>query len=370
MKDINLKIAEGERVGIIGNNGAGKTTLLKIIGRITEPTTGRITIYGRVASLLEVGTGFHPELSGRENIYLNGAVLGMTKNEIKKKFDEIVEFAGVNKFLDTPVKHYSSGMYVRLAFAVAAHLEPEILLIDEVLAVGDAEFQKKCIGKMEDVSRHGRTILFVSHNMVALKSLCTFSILLNNGNIVCTGDTGSVIQEYLAQKSNLSGIVSWEKDNAPGDSCVRIKSVEIISDGENTACPPVNKDIVIRLTYWNLEKDARRLISFHILNALGQILITSSNTKSASTDYDPWVTKNYPVGLFSTSCTIPANLLNPGKHYVNIGINRTMAADNFIFHKNAISFDVEETSEWRTDFLGEWLGAVRPRLFWETTQIE
>jgi lipopolysaccharide transport system ATP-binding protein len=370
LKDINLEITEGDRVGIIGNNGAGKTTLLKIISRITEPTTGRIMIYGRVASLLEVGTGFHPELSGRENIFLNGAVLGMTRNEINKKFDEIVDFAGVEKFLDTAVKHYSSGMYVRLAFAVAAHLDPEILLIDEVLAVGDAEFQKKCIGKMEDVSKKGRTILFVSHNMVALRSLCNFSILLKNGHIAATGDTNSVIQQYLAQESNLSGIVNWEKESAPGDDCARIKSIEIISDGENTAHPPVNRDFIIKVTYWNLEKDSRRLVFVHLLNSLGQILITSANSRSASVDYDPWVDRNYPVGLFSTSCTIPANLLNPGKHYVHLFINRTMAVDNFIAVKNALSFEVKETSEWRTDYLGEWIGAVRPRLHWETSQIE
>lgn len=197
LKDINLEIEQGDKVGIIGANGAGKSTLLKILSRITEPTTGKFTIKGRIASLLEVGTGFHPELSGRENIYLNGAILGMTSREIKKKFDEIVNFSGIEKFLDTPVKRFSSGMYVRLAFAVAAHLDPEILLIDEVLAVGDAEFQKKCLGKMDDVSKQGRTILFVSHNMEAIRSLCSRTILLNQGVLESDGDSNEVIDKYF-----------------------------------------------------------------------------------------------------------------------------------------------------------------------------
>ena len=197
LKDVNFEVKRGEVLGIIGRNGAGKSTLLKILSRITEPSEGRVTIKGRVASLLEVGTGFHPELTGRENVYLNGAILGMTRAEIKRKFDEIVAFAEVEKFLDTPVKRYSSGMYVRLAFAVAAHLEPEILIVDEVLAVGDAEFQKKCLGKMQDVAGHGRTVLFVSHNMAAVTGLCSHALLLNRGSIKSTGYTSSVIKEYV-----------------------------------------------------------------------------------------------------------------------------------------------------------------------------
>ena len=202
LKDINFEIKQGEVVGIIGRNGAGKSTLLKILSRITEPTTGRITLKGRVASLLEVGTGFHPELTGRENIYLNGAILGMRRDEIKSKFDEIVAFAEIERFLDTPVKRYSSGMYVRLAFAVAAHLEPEILIVDEVLAVGDAQFQKKCLGKMQDVASGGRTVLFVSHNMGAVASLCDRGILLSKGTLVANDEIGVVINSYLADSSS------------------------------------------------------------------------------------------------------------------------------------------------------------------------
>ncbi len=220
LKDINLEIKKGDIVGVIGKNGAGKSTLLKILSRVTTPTTGSIDLYGRVASLLEVGTGFHPELTGRENIFLNGAIMGMTKHEIKSKFDEIVEFAGVGKYIDTPVKRYSSGMYVRLAFAVAAHLEPEILIVDEVLAVGDADFQKKAIGKMQDVSRNeGRTVLFVSHNMGAVKNLCKLGILMENGTIKNKGNIDSIISNYLDQKNNA------DKVYYPENSVV--KSVEI-----------------------------------------------------------------------------------------------------------------------------------------------
>jgi len=229
LKDINFEVQQGDRVGIIGRNGAGKSTLLKVLSRITEPTTGRIRLKGRVASLLEVGTGFHPELSGRENIYLNGAILGMSQTEVRKKFDEIVDFAGVEKFLDTPVKRYSSGMYVRLAFAVAAHLEPEILIIDEVLAVGDAEFQKKCLGKMEDVSKNdGRTVIFVSHNMSAIKSLCNNGILLSNGRNAFSGNIEDTVAFYMSESYNKNPNLYFEDLTlAPGNENIRIKSFEI-----------------------------------------------------------------------------------------------------------------------------------------------
>ncbi len=206
LKDINFEVNKGDKIGIIGRNGAGKSTLLKVLSRITEPTTGKIHINGRIASLLEVGTGFHPELTGRENIYLNGAILGMSRSEIKEKFDEIVAFAEVDKFLDTPVKRYSSGMYVRLAFSVAAHLEPEILVVDEVLAVGDVEFQKKCLGKMSEVSKEGRTILFVSHNMAAISNLCNRTILLQDGQISYDGETSKAIQKYMQPDKKLFGV--------------------------------------------------------------------------------------------------------------------------------------------------------------------
>ncbi len=232
LKDINFEVQQGDRVGIIGRNGAGKSTLLKVLSRITEPTTGSIRLRGRVASLLEVGTGFHPELSGRENIYLNGAILGMSRAEVKKKFDEIVDFAGVEKFLDTPVKRYSSGMYVRLAFAVAAHLEPEILIVDEVLAVGDAEFQKKCLGKMEDVSKnHGRTVLFVSHNMGAIAQLCDNGIVLQNGGMLIHGKIDYCIKKYLDQRINTGNYIN--NDPQKTNKSASFKEIKLLDIDNN-----------------------------------------------------------------------------------------------------------------------------------------
>jgi lipopolysaccharide transport system ATP-binding protein len=227
LKNVSFEIQRGETVGIIGRNGAGKSTLLKILSRITEPTTGRVTIRGRVASLLEVGTGFHPELTGRENIFLNGTILGMRRNEIKQKFDEIVAFAEVEKYLDTPVKRYSSGMYVRLAFAVAAHLDPEILVVDEVLAVGDAQFQRKCLGKMGEVAQGGRTVLFVSHNMAAIQSLCKQAYLLDQGSGVCFGAACNVLAEYMKKVSPLAAIPLIERSDRNGDGRVRMVSISI-----------------------------------------------------------------------------------------------------------------------------------------------
>lgn len=242
LKDVSFEIKRGDRVGIIGRNGAGKSTLLKVLSRITEPTTGRIEIKGRVASLLEVGTGFHPELTGRENIFLNGAILGMTKAEIKRKFDEIVDFAEIEKFLDTPVKRYSSGMYVRLAFAVAAHLEPEILIVDEVLAVGDAQFQKKCLGKMEEVGKEGRTVLFVSHNMGTVLQLCNNCILLKTGEIELLGDSNNVIDHYY----NNSAVTYLGKDNENKD--IYLKSIETYGKDGPQSSFAHSEPIILRLT--------------------------------------------------------------------------------------------------------------------------
>ncbi len=230
LKDIDFEVQQGDTLGIIGKNGAGKSTLLKILSRVTTPTQGEIKIKGRIASLLEVGTGFHPELSGRENIYMNGAILGMAKKEISRKFDEIVDFSGVAKYIDTPVKRYSSGMYVRLAFAVAAHLEPEILIVDEVLAVGDAEFQKKCLGKMGDVASHGRTIIFVSHNMTAVQSLCKSALYLKNGQVADAGRTDKVINNYLSKEVRNCMEQQWDEQSAPGNEFIRLVSAKVDPD--------------------------------------------------------------------------------------------------------------------------------------------
>ena len=280
LKDINFEIQQGDRVGIIGRNGAGKSTLLKILSRITEPTTGKITMNGRVASLLEVGTGFHPELTGRENIYLNGAILGMSRIEIKKKFDEIVAFAEVEKFLDTPVKHYSSGMYVRLAFAVAAHLEPEILLVDEVLAVGDAQFQKKCLGKMEDVSKEGRTIIFVSHNMGAVKSICNKAIWIANGQLKQTGCEAEICAKYEQATRSYLGIKSEPtiRQNIKNHQRLHLSAVHIL-DSNGNYCNEFKylDEIIIALDLEGNIEGGSFIVEFRIWNNIGQLLTLGSS---------------------------------------------------------------------------------------------
>jgi lipopolysaccharide transport system ATP-binding protein len=263
LNDVSFEIKKGDVVGILGKNGAGKSTLLKLLSHITKPSTGRLEINGRIASLLEVGTGFHPELTGRENIFLNGTILGMSRKEIKTKFDEIVEFSGVSKFIDTPVKNYSSGMYVRLAFAVAAHLEPEILVIDEVLAVGDAEFQNKCIGKMKDVANHGRTVLFVSHDMNAISSLCKKSILLERGSIVAFGETQDVIETYLKKYEDIG--THWITERIDGDVVIKEAHSKLTGDQ-----PDLKLHIEVKVTS-NTEM-LNSFMAFNIVNGIGQIV--------------------------------------------------------------------------------------------------
>ena len=321
LKDINFEIEQGDRVGIIGRNGAGKSTLLKILSRITEPTTGKIRLKGRVASLLEVGTGFHPELTGMENIFLNGAVLGMIRAEIKRKFDEIVAFAEIEKFLDTPVKHYSSGMYVRLAFAVAAHLEPEILIIDEVLAVGDAQFQKKCLGKMEEVGREGRTVLFVSHNMATIQQLTTWAILLDKGIIVENAKTRICIEKYLSFNScrNESCEIKTN-DNEFIIKSIRFRG-DLLEPGFNKE---LNFDLHLELKG---EKDNINL-SFGIYHTIGARLATSK------------VIVSLGKGLFSLDISIKDHHLPPGTYYLSLGIE---AYGQMIFYgENILSFDITD----------------------------
>ena len=328
LKDINFKVEQGDRIGIIGRNGAGKSTLLKVLSKITTPTTGRISIGGRIASLLEVGTGFHPELTGRENIYLNGAILGMKHSEIKKKFDEIVDFSGVEKFLDTPVKRYSSGMYVRLAFAVAAHLEPEILVIDEVLAVGDAEFQKKCLGKMDEISKNqGRTILFVSHNMGAVKQLCNRGILLCNGKLSVDSNVSSVLDEYQKSLSAASSVTNYSFRT--GDQVVRVEKVYLessrsaIAEGE-----PLN----ICFDYsskWN-EIDTRIVIGLYRYDMGCVCFLDSMAHRDA-------------IPPLSSKGTVKVKLadnfsLSEGSYYVNIMLIVKQGTADHIRH--ALSFDV------------------------------
>ena len=297
VKDLNFEIKEGESVAFIGKNGAGKSTLLKMLSRITKPTEGRIEISGRVSSLLEVGTGFHPELTGRENIFLNGTILGMKRSEVRSKFDEIVEFSGVGKFLDTPVKRYSSGMYVRLAFAVAAHLEPEILIIDEVLSVGDAEFQKKCLGKMDDASKSGRTVLFVSHNMSAVEKLCNRGILMQNGTLAFSGNTSEAISKYLNFGSGDDLI--WER-KIDGDSEIFFNKIKVYQEGRKDIT--TSGKLKIEFEYEVKEKLEKVNLHVALLDNYGEVIFSSAPEDSG-------VKKPLNVGIFNAKVTFPEDLL-------------------------------------------------------------
>ncbi len=312
LKDVSFEVKQGDRVGIIGRNGAGKSTLLKILSRITEPTIGRITIKGRVASLLEVGTGFHPELTGRENIFLNGAILGMSRKEIQRKYNEIVEFAEVEKFLDTPVKRYSSGMYVRLAFAVAAHLEPEILVVDEVLAVGDAQFQKKCLGKMAEVSKEGRTVLFVSHNMQAIQNLCSTCVLFDQGRLQEIGLPEKVISHYIGA-DGFDSTTKWQDEFGIGDEDAALKSISVSSTAEGVLGQtfPTNADIVVEMEIHLSRPLSGLCVGFDLTDKNHSMVLRSYNTDPSTNDM--------PVllpGRNRLQCIIPRGLLNAGTYQI------------------------------------------------------
>lgn len=357
LRDINFEVKQGEVLGIIGRNGAGKSTLLKILSKVTAPTTGSIKVKGKIASLLEVGTGFHPDLSGRENVFLNGAILGMTKKEVSAKFDEIIYFAGVERYIDTPVKRYSSGMYVRLAFAVAAHLEPDILIVDEVLAVGDAEFQKKCLGRMKDVSGEGRTVLFVSHNMTAVQTICNSALLLENGLITANGNTEDIVDIYL--KKVVKNILQkeWTKEDAPGNELVKIKSIRAIPLSANKLEQVLLETPVdIEFAFWNFITNLTFNLSMHVFNSSDQMVFASR-----SPDY----TVNN--GLQKLVCHIPGNLLNNGGYYINMMIVQNSNALHVL--KEAISFEVVEI-ERKTGWLQKWPGFVRPALDWSICSNE
>ncbi len=365
LKDVSFEIKQGDRVGIIGRNGAGKSTLLKILSRITEPSCGRISIRGRVASLLEVGTGFHPELTGRENIYLNGAILGMSKVEIKRQFDEIVAFAEVEKFLDTPVKRYSSGMYVRLAFAVAAHLEPEILIVDEVLAVGDAQFQKKCLGKMEDVSKGGRTVLFVSHQMSAVTRLCEKCLLLDRGNLKLDGDVYAVTNKYLQSDLGTSAERSWsDPKTAPGNDIVRLKAVRVVSNGSITDTIDISHPATIEIEYWNYASDSQLICGLAFLNEQGVILFVSNDFSRQ--------TKS--LGIYKSMCAIPDNLLAEGQVKVLVQICNAQHLDEiYILEHDVIAFQVVDTKRLETlaeKWGGHIPGLIRPQLNWQSLLLQ
>ena len=357
LRDINFEINQGDSVGIIGRNGAGKSTLLKILSQVTQPTTGKIYTKGRIASLLEVGTGFHPEMTGRENIYLNGAILGMRKHEIKRKFDEIVAFSGVERYIDTPVKRYSSGMYVRLAFAVAAHLESEILIVDEVLAVGDAEFQKKCLGKMNDVSKgEGRTVLFVSHNMAAVRSLCNRGILLENGIIKSDGNAEEVLDLYNSKNNFAETEVKWETKDAPGNQNAKITAIRVYSE---SGLNYIEEDVFVEIVYENYKDEQVLNVSLSIFDDKDNYLIASPNLDR----------KKLKKGTYKSICKLDKNTFNTGKYFFTI----LLIGDNFekiVELEKVVSIELIEEGVKRGEFYGHWSGLVRPYFEWTNFKNE
>ncbi|MEZ0483598.1 ABC transporter ATP-binding protein [Fibrella aquatica] len=350
LRDVNFSVEQGDRVGIVGHNGAGKSTLLKILSKIVEPTSGSVRIKGRVASLLEVGTGFHPELTGRENIYLNGSLLGMRRDEIRRSFDEIVAFAGVERFLDTPVKRYSSGMYVRLGFAISAHLNPEIMIVDEVLAVGDADFQKKSLGKMRDNSASGRTILFVSHNLTAVQALCNKTLYFEKGQLIEQGETNQVVASYLSKVSRTRLRREWETpEEAPGNDLVRVRRMELLPDYQpGTTHIDVRTPMRVQFEFWNMMDRANLNLSLHLYSLTGECIF---NVGSESTAYGK--------GLIQGECIIPGYFLNDGTYTISVMIVKDTVTPLYNMEEG-ITFDVEDFRE-GVAWYGKWPGYVRPQ---------
>ena len=361
LRDVSFKIQQGEVLGIIGRNGAGKSTLLKILSRITEPTTGRFGICGRVGSLLEVGTGFHPELTGRENIFLNGAILGMTRAEVQKKFDEIVEFAGIEQFLDTPVKRYSSGMYVRLGFAVAAHLEPEILLVDEVLSVGDAAFQKKCLGKINTVAEGGRTVIFVSHNIMAIQGLCDRVLWLDEGTVRADGPSRAVISEYLQIESSLNLERVWDDcESAPGNDVVRLHRADVHTPSGNRLEITTRTTVELRFEFWNLVEETQLNPSI--------VLYDEQGTAAFNAAPLPEQVQPLPKGLIRGTCVIPGGLLNDGDYEVQLYLIRDCSVCEHRFDQLLRFTVIDDTV--RPGWFGKRVGVVRPELDWTIDVVQ
>jgi lipopolysaccharide transport system ATP-binding protein len=368
LKNVNLTVQPGEVVGLIGRNGAGKSTLLKILSRITEPTSGRVELYGRVASLLEVGTGFHHELTGRENIYLNGAILGMKRAEIKAKFDEIVAFSEIEKFIDTPVKHYSSGMYLRLAFAVAAHLDPEILLVDEVLAVGDARFQRKCLDKMDDVRQAGRTVLFVSHNMPAVTRLCPRTILLESGTVIFDGPSHETVSKYLGSGLGTTAAREWKDiENAPGNEIARLCAVRVCTaTGETADALDIRQPVGIEMEFEVLNSGYVLVPNYHLFNEEGLCVFIAS-------EQDPeWRRRPRSAGHYVSTAWIPGNFLAEGSLIVSAALSTLNPTEVHFFERDAVAFQVVDSLDGdsaRGDFAGAIPGVVRPMLNWTSQFI-
>jgi lipopolysaccharide transport system ATP-binding protein len=358
LDDISFQVQQGDVLGVIGNNGAGKSTLLKILSQVTAPTRGTVRINGRIASLLEVGTGFHPELTGRENVFLNGAILGMRHAEIQKKFDEIVAFAEIEKFIDTPVKRYSSGMYVRLAFAVAAHLEPEILILDEVLAVGDAQFQKKCLGKMKETGSQGRTVIFVSHNLAAVKSLCNNAISLASGQIVRAGPVAAVVDEYLGQGYLNTSEQVWPDDaTAPGNPSIKVHKIKVSARDSATSTLTIGMALQLEFVYSLLLEEASFYVGVHFKTVSGEIVFVSGQPP-----------QKIRRGTYSSVCQIPGNLLNTGIYTLHIYFVRD-GSNVLLEMESPVAFEIQDEPRLEGAWMGDIPGAVRPKLDWTLTRV-
>ena len=368
LRDVSFEVAPGEVLGVIGRNGAGKSTLLKILARITQPTSGRVELHGRVASLLEVGTGFHPELTGRENIYLNGALLGMARTEIQRKFDEIVAFSEVEDFLETPVKRYSSGMYLKLAFAVAAHLDPEILLVDEVLAVGDARFQRKCLDKMESVRQAGRTVIFVSHNMPAITRLCPRTILIESGSISFDGPSHQAVGMYLGSGTRTNAVREWKDISvAPGNEIVRLRAVRVRSqDGLICESVDIRCPVGVEMEFDVLQSGHVLVPGYHFMNQEGVCVFVAS-------EYDvEWHRRSRPLGTFTSTAWIPGNFLAEGPLIITATMATMEPFRPHFFERDVVAFQVIDSLDGnsaRGDYAGPMPGFVRPLLNWKSKHV-
>lgn len=365
LKDVSFELKRGEVLGLVGRNGAGKSTLLKILSRITEPTAGWAEIHGRVGSLLEVGTGFDRELTGRENIYLSGAILGMRKSEIDRKFDEIVAFSEVDKFLETPVKRYSSGMYVRLAFGVAAHLEPEILLVDEVLAVGDAAFQRKCLGKMDSVTKEGRTILFVSHNMAAVSRLCTRALWIDQGRVKHLSSPEEVVAAYLDSTAQEAPHVSFRDrlEQAPGSDTIRLLEVGVrTEDGRFATSLDARVPFTIEVTYEILRRTSNLRVGCRLVSPDGTVVIQSNDMDTSKHDRD-----RLP-GIYVGRCTLPGEFFNFGRYYVSVGSDTPMLRSHFFLDKG-VAIQIEQTGGAGGHYSDGRQGLIRMPLDWDVQKL-
>jgi lipopolysaccharide transport system ATP-binding protein len=368
LRNVSFEVKRGQVLGVIGRNGAGKSTLLKILSRVTEPTEGEVEIRGRVGSLLEVGTGFHPELTGRENIYLNGAILGMKRQEIDRKFDEIVAFAEVEKFIDTPVKRYSSGMYLRLAFAVAAHLEPEILVVDEVLAVGDAEFQRKCLGKMSDVAHEGRTVLFVSHNMSAILRLTEETIVLDQGKLVYRAPTAEAVDYYMASGLSEVGERVWTEEEVPPEAAPFHPKAMRVLDAHQRVVDVVRstEPITIEIEY-ELEKPIQGLrVGIYLMSMRGEYIFTSFDTDEEN-HFEHFSTR--PAGHYISRCEIPSDLLNEGRYVLGMNAS-SYRIKRYFQDERALAFTVDGSGAPGKQWPEQRMGPLRPRLAWQIQAVD